>query len=377
MTSLSSNSLVESVLSSFSEHHTQVLRGIVWGMTREEIAMWLGIVPHRVEQYTSQILEKISARNLADAVRIVLTADFDMQGDPRLELPNRATNRQPEDIDHHWRATAVDPATSPLVDAATQGDSPWTDANFDPPLTRLVGISDSSFDNRVAWIGSWTKVEQSLIYNHWDTRLLSQVESNFDMLVVHGSQPKRLVNFVRDARRCYRGKLIIAVLTSSLPSDRAVLLRAGADAVYDSGHEVKVVKAWLSRAVERSALHSASARGPLPAGASRLSPLLQNVKLTRMEKSILTMLEANAGRVVRYDDLTRLNRVSDSIRARKSLQVLISRLQDKLQGEPVIRCIRQEGYTITTRDLSLSLKNRESDCTQGGKGDSDIASRSI
>lgn len=373
----SADSLAEAVLASLSPHHARVLRGIVWGMAPEEIAEWLGTVPHRVDLYTSQILERISARNVADAVRIALTAGFDMRGDPRLEMPNSAVKKPSGEIDNHLRPLAVDTPSSLTADAAAQSDSPWADADFDPPLTRLVGICDSSFDNRVAWIRSWTRVEQSLPYNHWDTRLLSQVDSNFDMLVVHGSQPKRLVNFVRDARRCFRGKLIIAVLTSSLPSDRAALLRAGADMVYDLGNEVKVVKAWLTRAMERSALHAASARGPLPAGASRLIPLLQNVKLTRMEKGILTMLEANAGRVVRYEDLTRLNRISDSIRARKSIQVLISRLQDKLRSEPVIRCIRQQGYTITSQELSSALKSRVEDCFQSAKQKNDVESQGI
>lgn len=374
---LPSDSLTKAIQASLSPRHVRVLRGIVWGMTPEEIAEWLGMLPHLVEQYTSQILESISARNLADAVRIALTAGFDMHGDPRLELPNSAADRPSGEIDHHLRPLAVDTSASLIADATEQGDSPGADAHFDPPLTRLVGICDSSFDDRVAWIRGWTRVEQCLPYNHWDTRLLSQLDSNFDMLVVHGSQPKRLVNFVRDARRCYRAKLIIAVLTSSLPSDRAVLLRAGADAVYDLSNEVKVVKAWLTRAMERSASHAASARGPLPASASRLIPLLQDVKLTRMEKSILTMLEANAGRVVRYEDLTRLNRISDSIRARKSIQVLISRLQDKLRSEPVIRCIRQEGYTITAQELSSSLKSRVEDCFQSRKQKSDLETQGI
>jgi len=68
-------------LASLSPRETEVLRGLVAGCQNKVIALDLGISPRTVEIHRGNLMSKLGARSLPDAVRIALAAG--LRPDPR------------------------------------------------------------------------------------------------------------------------------------------------------------------------------------------------------------------------------------------------------------------------------------------------------
>ncbi len=60
-----------------TQRQRQVLAGIVRGCANKVIAWELGLSIRTVEAYRAKLLERLGARNTADAVRLALAAGFD------------------------------------------------------------------------------------------------------------------------------------------------------------------------------------------------------------------------------------------------------------------------------------------------------------
>lgn len=67
---------IEGAIGMLSRREGEVLRGIAFGLTNRQIADWLGISNRTVEIHRMHTIQKLGARNSADAVRIALTSGF-------------------------------------------------------------------------------------------------------------------------------------------------------------------------------------------------------------------------------------------------------------------------------------------------------------
>jgi two-component system response regulator FixJ len=65
---------IERKLSTLTERERQVLQGIASGSPNKTVAHYLQISPRTVEVHRANIMAKMEARNLADLVRMVITA---------------------------------------------------------------------------------------------------------------------------------------------------------------------------------------------------------------------------------------------------------------------------------------------------------------
>jgi DNA-binding response OmpR family regulator len=198
------------------------------------------------------------------------------------------------------------------------------------------------------------KVESGHVYIPWETRLLSQAESSFDVLAVHGSDARRVANAFRKFRKVYPGKIMIALLGNATPHERAGVYRAGADAVYSLQSDAAVAAAWLARAVERQAHQDMLKHEEQRAkgiSISKLAKLMGEARLTAFERKALSLFEAARGGVVTYTKLSRARPRGELAPDHRPISVYISRLNKKLQGFPQIKSVRDEGYRVDTSDL--------------------------
>ncbi len=344
-----------------TQRQTEILRGVIWGKNAEEIGRWLGISSRTVEVHRSQILHRLGAKNGADATRLALVAGFNFgsEPDPRPEEPQTAFADQDALHDAGKRQ-----AQSPFVAAPcpseqrVRGETAKGNVLADV-VARVVGFQDVDYLQRLGWFHSWLKVESGHVYIPWETRLLSQAESRFDVLAVHGSDPRRVANAFRRFRKVYPGKIMIALLGNATPQERASVYRAGADAVYSLQSDVAVATAWMARALERQAVQDQlKHEQDLAKGISisKLAKLFGEARLTTFERKALSLFEAAGGGVVSYTKLARARPRGELAPDHKPISVYISRLNKKLQGFPQIRSVRDEGYRIDTSDFHTAYE---------------------
>lgn len=201
-------------------------------------------------------------------------------------------------------------------------------------MARFVGLGDRHHEERVKWIERWLRCETAHLYRHWDTRLLSQAESRFDILVVHGEDGERLAQIIRDFRQVFADKLILAVMARSLPAARAATLRAGADAVFGPRQEVEVAAAWLAAAIKRQNL----ARSDIAVAPA----------LTPHERKIMTVLKERGDRPVAYEMIARAIDRPVTQHSVRSIQATVCKLNKKIAGQGRIRNVPGAGYQLTT-----------------------------
>lgn len=219
---------------------------------------------------------------------------------------------------------------------------------------RFVGLGDSSYALRVSWLDRWLSCEKDFLYRQSDTRLLAQAGSSWDVLVLHGEDARRLAAILRDFRRVYRDKLMVAVLTSSTPSLRAITLRAGADAVFsiDSPHEV--ASAWLDSALARQARMTDAKEAEERKLQSTLATSFGSSYFTPQESRLLSLFESNSGRVVAYHAIARAMGRPLSDQCMRAMRTAICMLNKKIEPIAWVRNHRGAGYILPDRQDSGS-----------------------
>ena len=78
-------------MAALSPREADVLRGLVAGRQHKVIAYDLGISPRTVEIHRANLMDKLGARSLAEAVRVALAAGLDPTPDSAKE--NRTSER--------------------------------------------------------------------------------------------------------------------------------------------------------------------------------------------------------------------------------------------------------------------------------------------
>ena len=98
---------------------------------------------------------------------------------------------------------------------------------------RVLYFGDRYTEERKYWLTQLAPNLEPYFYTPDDIRYLSRSEDEFDILFVSGNDIKRVIMAIRDYRPCIGNRAVIAVTTNSLPQDRARLLSAGYDDVFD------------------------------------------------------------------------------------------------------------------------------------------------
>lgn len=342
----------------FTPRQQKILHGIAWGYSSLQIGDWLGQGEQEVDSQLERILLKLGARNEADAVRIAASMGFSFEADPiAAENPEEA---QAPGAQVSAIASFLGDASGARFAQAQPGDDP--EGNRSPATVRAIGTRDSTYGERLAWIVGSLSLEAEYVYQDWQTRLISQADSHFDALLVHGADARRIAKIVRDLRNCLPCKIIIVLLNAANATERASAFRNGADAVYSLHEDGAVARAWLGCAMARQEtkvrVQSAPAITPL-------ASLLQGKSFQRMEIESLKLLEQRAGRTVPFKDFLGLSKRQSENASVKSVHVRMSVLNAKLQGILAIENVRGEGYRIAPTAVRSAIGVLSSDhrCT--------------
>lgn len=230
----------------------------------------------------------------------------------------------------------------------------------DAGMFRFLEICDRNRRARRDWLGrflSWSQEYQHLI---GATQFLSQAEQSFSLLVVSGDDLRRVAKIVAEVHKAYPQKIVVPVLGSCLPADRATLLNRGADDVLHTSMNDREAAGriyalfrrheWVAHRSQDAATRARQVMAAIrPVTKGHLSP---------RERQILCILLSRASGSSSYRTLARATGHRGESGGLKSLRVTISLLRKKLVGGLQITSVRGEGYALSYGKTSLPEKDK-------------------
>lgn len=212
----------------------------------------------------------------------------------------------------------------------------------DEARVRVVSVDRDAGARRLAWLDQWLPDADWHDYAAEGSAALAQAAARFDLLVLEGDGAARLAGIVRDWRGIFPGKPILVVVTGATAHETAMLLGAGADALFAVDADPRVAagqaRAILRRVRDRAAVF-------LSAGAVRRY-VRPGQALSPCERVIVERLGGSPGRVVLYDDLLIALGKSGRRGALRSLAVQICKLRPKLAEGVSIVAVSGMGYIL-------------------------------
>lgn len=221
-------------------------------------------------------------------------------------------------------------------------DSP--DVNL---VVRLALVGESSASSLLLW--------SELLHRDIDIcrvseNYLADISPNrfqYDVLVIAGNDPKRVKRLLRYYAAAITDKTKIALVRSTGPNERASLLRAGFDDVFEPRMAIPEAQARMRahHARHRLARTGRANEHVVEMSTSESTDAHFATPPTAREKAMFEMLRAADGNVVPMGVLARALG-SDSVLQPSSVKVFVSSLRKKLRDGLDIRSDRQHGYAL-------------------------------
>lgn len=205
---------------------------------------------------------------------------------------------------------------------------------------RIIGLRDRNHLARSTWLREWMPLADARLFDRNDSQVLSQAQSSFDVLVLHGDDTARMARIIKEWRSVLSSKLIVAVAASLDSQVRANLLNAGADAALDLSTEQAVAGAWVHSLVAR--------KGQLRQAPRPQQEIIDDVCLrsraTRLQRKLITLLIGQVGLILPYADMLDELGKPNAPQHVRSLHVAMCNFKKKLPAEIKITNVQGVGY---------------------------------
>ncbi|MFA7584932.1 MAG: winged helix-turn-helix domain-containing protein [Novosphingobium sp.] len=212
---------------------------------------------------------------------------------------------------------------------------------------RAIYLQDKSVAERSQWVQDVFPDTAEYKYKEDDTSILSHYRENFETVVVHGDDARRMARILKVNRAITRSKVNIAVMAKSMPPDRAILLNGGFDDVFDMRMDTVEATARVRSIMRRRRIIFDNATfGADDTVLDRIGSYV-TAKLSPRELELFTKLVKNSGRAVSGSDLRRSASKTNPDMNENSIQVFICRLRKKLRPGVEIRSNYDGGYTLS------------------------------
>lgn len=221
----------------------------------------------------------------------------------------------------------------------------FAEANL--PRARIVFLSDRNAPARENWIRAIYPDEPSSKYSELDTTLFSTSTGAFQMLLLHGDDPERMAKIIRRDTESLSGKIKIALCSRTYPPDRAKLLNAGFDDVFDLRMDPIEAFARINAMQRRRTIAQRSQAPDINAVLLEEIHHYTTRRLTHREYEVLAKLVSKRGAPVSNSELSRSKNKRIPPMGVKALQVFICRLRKKLRPEYKINSNLDGCYVFT------------------------------
>jgi Transcriptional regulatory protein, C terminal len=215
------------------------------------------------------------------------------------------------------------------------------------PAVRAISVADETASLRIDWLRQLEPRLQSVHLKSPDSDLLPPLPGTIPVIILHAEDPLRLVGLVQANPDVLGGRITVALCGSTQPEERALLLHAGCDDIFDLAMPHEEARARICAMHWRQSLATDSPRlidNRMKARIRRYVAL----RPSQREYQTLAILAERKDQPVSVAELIQTFGITNSRAARKAMQVMISRLRRKLQPGYVIASTRKGGYTFAT-----------------------------
>lgn len=173
-----------------------------------------------------------------------------------------------------------------------------------------------------------------------------------ELVIVCGNEKGRMQRAIEQMRAARLTFPIVAFAEGLDRLERVELLQAGFDDIFDDAMTVEEILARAKALHERSRIYAERIAHNLPLRRNgKVGESARDVFSGR-ERTILTVLQENQGRIVTYQEiLSRIGKMATA-RAVHTLQVTMSGLRQKLTEEWKILGINRTGYILVMSDVA-------------------------
>lgn len=211
---------------------------------------------------------------------------------------------------------------------------------------RCLSLSDSCRQERETWLGLVFNEVEIFTYTESGYNFLSLAKNDFDVLVVSGSDIRRMSSIVRLAQPMLHRRMCIGLINDGNAKRRAQLISAGADDVFSSKRMHPIEAIARIEAIRRRYVTADELAQEKMAQEQLLGRLCEPSRLTDRERRLLLNLCTARDNFVRYDAILRdLTDYHERI-APEYLKLIVCHLRRKLRPGVKIVARRGEGYQL-------------------------------
>lgn len=214
---------------------------------------------------------------------------------------------------------------------------------------RCICLRDRTMPERKAWLSALFPKMEHLAFDHDDTSLFSTHAGEFDILLFHGDDERRMSKAIRPYDAVLRSKAKIAFMSRSTPSARAVLLNAGFDDIFDSRMDQVEMVCRLEAIMRRINIRRTLENRSDEAIDWRAVARHCTDRLTKREAEIFSQLYRNVGNFVPFEDLAHSVVTSQTSGSRRALSVAMCKIRKKLADNVELVSDNRGAYRLLVR----------------------------
>ena len=211
---------------------------------------------------------------------------------------------------------------------------------------RYLSLPDSWRERRQSWMHEVFGETAEYPFRENDVRFLSRLEGTFDVLLVGGNDAPRVARILREHVAALAGIAVVSVMTGSSVDRRALVLKAGCDACFDTASMApEEARLRLGAIMQR---YEARQRDAMKERAheTMLREIADCGLMTTRERRLVSYLIGRRGMTASYAALnTLMSQDMDPI-STAHLRVVVSKLRKKLRNGARIVAEGSWGYRL-------------------------------
>lgn len=230
----------------------------------------------------------------------------------------------------------------PQDDASNRGDR----ADL---VIRMAVIGEAGYSNLLVWS---ELLHGDIVVCRTSENYLADISPNrfdYDVLIIAGNDTKRIKRLLRHYAAALTQKPKLALTRAGSPSERAALLRAGFDDVFETRMPVPEAQARMRALVQRYEIAQAIHVAPTKRTVGDGWDLHFAKQPSDREMALFELLLAAKGSAVPGRTLARALGRNEPLKP-ATIKVIVSSLRKKLRDGVDIRADRQNGYALSFDD---------------------------
>lgn len=213
---------------------------------------------------------------------------------------------------------------------------------------RCLGLRDRGYAERMGWMRQFLTVLQEREYRYDDYSAFSQADECFDLVIVHGLDPRRLCRLATQFKDRLPSKMVVALLPSTNEATSSMLLRTGFDEVLNLQMPQAEAQARLCALDRRRRTRNADSGKEVTQDLvdQKIADIADVRQLNAKDRKVLALLIKKSWRTTYYWQLADLLDKSLDGEYRRPIHVRMCRIRQALRAPESLVTVRGDGYLL-------------------------------